>query len=159
MKPLFRAIFTLRYFAALLLLEACSSGPVSATSCSIQKPKNATILNATITNHTNEPVQHVGVLVNGVEYEFEVHLDPFQSRHDLVGTQYLDTNMLAVTCEMAGVPKQACHDLKKRGYKMPAGVPTIPPLRAWNQRLGATTDCWARFVIYADGSVWSVSPL
>jgi len=162
MKPLFRAIVTLGCLVALPFLEACSSGPVSSTSCSLQKvrPKNTTILNATLTNNTNKGVQHVGVLVNGVEYEFEVSLAPFQSRQDLVGISILDSNMVAVQCEEAAAPKQACRDLKKRGYRIPwpAGVPTIAPLPVGDARLGAT-DCWARFVIYADGTVWSVSPL
>jgi hypothetical protein len=122
--------------------------------------KNATILNATLTNNTNKRVQHVGVLVNGVEYEFEVPLAPLQRRQDLVGISILDSNMVAVTCEEAAAPKRACHDLEQRGYRIPwpAGVPTIAPLHVGDEQLGAT-DCWARFVIYADGTVWSVSPL
>jgi hypothetical protein len=161
MKPLFRAIVTLGCLAALHFLEACSSGPVSATSCSLQmRPKNATILNATLTNNTNKRARHVGVLVNAVEHEFEVPLAPFQSRQDLVGTEYRDSDLVALTCEQAAAPKQTCRDLKKRGYRIPwpAGVPTIAPLHVRDERLGAT-DCWARFVIYADGTVWSVSPL
>jgi hypothetical protein len=162
MKPLSQARVTLGCSAALPILEACSTGPVSATSCSLAKvqPKNATILNATLTNNTNARVRHVGVLVNGTEYEFEVSLAPFQSRRDLVGTAYGDTNMVAVNCEEAAAPKQACRELEKRGYKIswPAGVPTIAPFRVRDERLGGT-DCWARFVIYADGTLWIVSPL
>lgn len=159
---LLRPLKTLGCLAALHFLAACSSGPVAATACSLQKvrPKNATVLDATLTNNTNKRVQHVGVLVNGVEYEFEVSLAPFESRQDLVGTEYEDSTSAAVMCEEAAAPKKACRDLKKRGYKLawPAGVPTLAPLPVRDERLGAT-DCWSRFVIYADGTVWSVSPL
>jgi hypothetical protein len=129
------------------------------------------VLHATLTNYTSKPIRHIGVLVhaagkNGagdssIEYEFEVHLAPFQTR-DVIGREYRDSDEAALSCEEAAAPMKPCRGLKARGYKvlLPAAMRSIARLPVSEvAHFGPIDECWAKFVIYSDGSAWSVSPL
>jgi hypothetical protein len=160
---------------ALMCLQACSFGPVSATSCSVRKaPGHTVVLIATLTNNSSKPVRHVSVLVHtqgirnaggsliSYEYDFQIPLAPHQSVRSAIGKEYRGPeDLLRISCESAKAPAN-CRELKREGYKMPlpAGLPTIVPLHVGEDaRMGTIDECWARLVVYSDGSGWSASPL
>lgn len=119
-----------RFVAVCLLVSLCAcGGPVRASNCEIlSDQKHGTVLRAMLTNGTGTPVKHVGVLVEGTEYEFPVWINARESTRTLVGLPY--TN---------GGPS----DPVKQNVRG----------RVWD------FQCWARAVVFADGSTWSVSPL
>jgi hypothetical protein len=156
---LFMCAFVLTY------LSGCSSGPVSASSCSIREgPAHSTILVATLTNGSEKAIRHVGVLVGATEYEYDfgTPLAAGQSIRDTVGSEYKEPeDDIRIACETKEAPRN-CAELQRNGYKVPwpADVPTLSPLPVSDKpQMGSTPVCWARSIVYADGSVWSVSAL
>jgi hypothetical protein len=130
------------------------------------------MLSATLTNNTSKAIRHVGVWVNAegingagrseVEYEFEVPLAPHQTRRNVTGKEYDDSDQLRLSCESELAQSKACRDFKAKHYRVswPSGLPTISPLVvSEDAHLGPIEECWARLVMYADGTGWSVSPL
>lgn len=156
-----------RFICALLLacVQGCSFRPVSATSCSVrQGAAESTVLIATLTNNSSKAVRHVGVLVGAMEYEYDFRspLAAGQTIRDIVGGEYKEPeDNIRITCETAAAPRD-CAELKRNGYKMPwpAGLPTLAPLPVSEKpHTGSAAECWARAIVYADGSAWSVSPM
>lgn len=145
-------------------LQGCSTGPVPASSCVVREcPAHSSVLIATLSNHSAKPVRHVGVIVGMQEFEFDfdVPLAPRRTKPNVAGTEYAQPeDNVKLACESAKAPPN-CPQLKRNGYKVPwpSGVPTIMPLQADEQSVGATGDCLARLVMYSDGSGWSVSPM
>lgn len=64
---------------AAAVAAGCSSGPVTASGCSYEPHNHKPTIVATLTNNTNKPVHHVGVLIGTVEYEFYLKLGPNQT--------------------------------------------------------------------------------
>lgn len=121
---------TQRFVGACLLVSLCAcAGPVRASNCEIlPDQKHGTVLRAMLTNATGTPVKHVGVLVEGTEYEFPVRINAHESTRILIGLPYVNGGS-------SDSVKQSA-----RG-------------RIWD------FQCWARWVEFTDGSIWSVSPL
>lgn len=100
-------------------------------------------LQATLANNTSKGIKHVGVLVDALEYEFDVPLAAGETRRGLIGREFT---------------QPYDNDLKHKNHVVAllSGLPTITPVKPAN--LG-NVGCWARSVIYDDGTVWSVSPI
>jgi hypothetical protein len=98
------------------------------------------------------------------EYNFEAPFAPHQTLHDIVATEYKEPeDLIKLSCESAKAPVQ-CPELKRNGYKMPMrpplGLSTIAPVEVSEDgRMENVEQCWPRLIVYADGSVWSVSPM
>jgi hypothetical protein len=149
---------------ALACVQGCSFGPVSASSCSVrQGPARSTLLVATLTNTSSKAIRHVGVFVGDREYEYDftVPLAAGQTLSAIAGSEYKSPeDDLKIACETAQAPRN-CAELKRNGFKVqwPAGVPTMTPLHSAEAPAGSVPECSARSIVYADGSVWSVSPM
>jgi hypothetical protein len=114
-----------------LCLQACG-GPVTASDCSAHEGPHGTVsLRATLSNHTPRTMTHVGVLVSatGSTVEYEFN----------------DTLRPFETRSALVGSEYAAHD-------NPAGG-------TLSDHLSPISSCWARIVMYADGTSWSVSPL
>jgi hypothetical protein len=96
------------------------------------------------------------------EYDFGTPLAAGQSIRDVVGSEYKQPeDDIRIACETKEAPRD-CAELKRNGYKVPwpAGLPTLAPVPISEKpEMGSAPDCWVRSIVYADGSVWSVSPM
>jgi hypothetical protein len=99
------------------------------------------------------------VLVDTLEYEYDF-TTPLAPRQTIrsVGSAISPEDTTKLACESAKAPPD-CAALKRNGYKIkwPAGLPPLESPKA--PPTGATDRCWARLVMYADGTGWSVSPM
>ena len=160
MRMLPRSVAPFMCAFALTCAQGCASGPVTASSCSLREGPHSTVLVATLTNTSSKAIRHVGVLVGGMEYEYDfgTPLAAGRTIRDIAGSEYTEPeDDLKIACETAQAPRN-CAELKRNGYKVhwPADVPHVHSPVAPE---GSARECWARSIVYADGSVWSVSPL
>jgi hypothetical protein len=96
------------------------------------------------------------------EYDFKTPLIAGKTIRDIAGSEYKEPeDGIRIACETKEAPPN-CAELKRNEYRVPwpAGLPTVAPLPASEKpQTGSAPECWARSIVYSDGSVWSVSPL
>ncbi|MBV8331958.1 MAG: hypothetical protein JO192_04420 [Candidatus Eremiobacteraeota bacterium] len=93
------------------------------------------------------------------EYDFKIPLAAHRTVRDAVGRAYKEPDdNIRIACESAKAPS-GCAELERHGYKMQLPGPRISVQHGEDAETGAVGQCWARLVMFADGSDWSVSPL
>jgi hypothetical protein len=122
--------------AAMTAYFLIDSSPVSATACSVRKdPSGGFVATATIGNRSWKPIRRVGVLIGAT------------------GINGSQGSLVQYNFDYPFAPFTTRRRIDSTEYVGASDSSSA------NSYMGSINECWARWADFADGSVWSVSPI